>query len=761
VIRALAPCAIAFNAATGLSAQQAEDGPPVEAFRLSDDQDVDLNGRLDEAFWSQAMVVSDFTQQNPVEGGEPSWPTEVRVAYDSDNLYIAVMVFDDPDEVIAFQRERDAFLYSDDTFAWVLDTFRDGRTGYQFEINPAGAMSDGLITGSSGGGHGGGGGFGGVNRSWDGIWEARTRRLEDGWSAEIRIPFRTVNFDPNSDSWGINFQRSIRRYQETVLWRGHRRNQGLNRLVNAGVLTGLTGMTQGIGLEARPSAIASWENTPANSDPTTFPADASLDLNYSITPSLRGSLSFNTDFAEVESDQRRVNLTRFPLFFPERRDFFLEGSSVFEFAPRSSPRPFFSRRIGLAGGEPIPINLGARLTGQVGSTEIGFYQMRTGSKVLSDDDMTRVENEDFTVARVRQQVFEQSSIGMIYTRRGTHRDSTGFAPDDRHTVGVDLVLNTRRFFGDNNFEVEAFYVWNSDPEPDKTLEPGEKRPGWNDLTSRGFRLNYPNDLWSGHVSYREFGSAYDPAVGFVNRNDFRRVEPRIGYSPRPAIDWIRQINFSVQYRALWGLGSGILEERNWDFSLLDLDFESGDNITVQAKNTFEFLDREFEISDGIIVQPGEYSNWGWEFRGRTASRRVVSVRANMNLEGFWDGTRRRYEGNLTVRPTPGVNLTGSFERNDVSLSGGDFTTNLYRFEGGFDPSPWVGMTSQVQFDNVSDVLGLFARLRWILTPGNEIYVVYTHNWRDFGDDLIEDPNQRGFQTLSRGATAKINYTFRF
>ncbi|MDX1393578.1 MAG: DUF5916 domain-containing protein [Gemmatimonadota bacterium] len=760
-IRALVCLCVPVLLARGVSAQDSSSGPPLVAYRLADGESVDLNGRLDDPVWSRASAITDFRQQEPVEGGTPSHETSVRVVYDSDNLYIGVMLYDDPERIIANQRERDAFLFSDDRFAWVLDTFQDGRTGYSFEVNPAGAMVDGLLTGSGGGG-GGGGGFGGVNRSWDGIWEARTATLEDGWSTEIRIPFRTLNFDSSSDTWGINFERTISRNREDILWRGWRRTEGLNRLINAGELTGLEGLSQGIGLEAVASGIAGWTNTPALDDATEFPADVSLDLNYSVTPSLRASVSINTDFAEVESDQRRVNLTRFPLRFPEQRDFFLEGSSVFAFAPRSGPEPFFSRRIGLVAGEPIPINLGGRLTGQVGSTEIGFYQMRTGSHDFADGLGSSIPSEDFTVARLRQQIFEQSTIGAIYTRRATSADSLGISLPDRHTFGADLSLNTRRFLGDKNLELEAFFVWNSDPAPDSSPGPAINAPSLGDLTARGFRLNYPNDIWSGHLSYREFGDDYSPAVGFVSRNGFRRIEPRVAWSPRPSIDLIRSFEFSVQYRALWGLTTGILEERQWQLKPLEIDFESGDNINFQVVQLYEYLDGAFEISDDIFVQPGEYSNWEYQLQARTASRRVVSVRGGVELGGFWDGNRQRYDVNMTLRPIPGLNLTGAFETNDVSLSDGDFTTNLYRFEGSLDPSPWVSFTSQIQFDNVSETLGLFARFRWIITPGNDVFLVYTHNWRDFGDDpMVDDPSETGFQTLSRGATIKLNYTYRF
>ena len=237
----------------------------LDAYALPGNINIDLDGRIDEAVWATATPITDFTQQEPVEGGQPSERTEIRVVFDEDNLYIGVILYDDPDGVMAFQRERDAFLSTDDRFMWILDTFLDGRTGYFFEINPAGLMGDGILSGSRGGRGSGGGGFGGSSsRAWDGIWEVRTTMRPDGWSAEIQIPFRTLTFDPNQSEWGINFQRTIRRKNEEILWRGYRRSEGLRSPVYAGRLTGLENMSQGLGLEARPSAVTNWRNVPAD-----------------------------------------------------------------------------------------------------------------------------------------------------------------------------------------------------------------------------------------------------------------------------------------------------------------------------------------------------------------------------------------------------------------------------------------------------------------------------------------------------------------
>jgi hypothetical protein len=708
--------------------------PRIEAHRLDGPDAVALDGRLDDPAWEEAEPVTDFVQVEPEEGGMPSRRTTVRIAYDAEALYIGARFRDDPDGVLAYQKRRDAGLGTDDRFMWILDTFRDGRTGYFFEINPAGLMGDGLL----------GSGHFGVNKSWDGVWEARTARLDDGWSAEIRIPFATLNFDPVDDVWGINFQRTIRRLNEEIRWSGPRRNQSLTDPVHAGRLTGIQGVSQGLGLEVTPYAVQNWRTTVAADDPTSFPGDAGFDVGYSITPSLRAAVSVNTDFAEVEVDQRRVNLTRFPLVFPEQRDFFLEGSGVYSFAPRSGPTPYFSRRIGLEDGQAVPIEFGARLGGQAGAWELGFLQVRTGRT-------GSIGREDFTVARAKRAIFAQSALGAIYTRRATGVGPDAAALPDRHTFGLDLDFATSALFGDRNFEMEAFVVWNSDDETEEGRE-------LSDLTARGFRFNFPNDVWQAHLSYREFGKAYEPAVGFVRRNDFRRVEPRVAWRPRPAsVPWIRQLTFATQFRYLEGLEEDVVEERRWDLDLLGVEFESGDRIEIRATHLFESLDEGFEVAEDVPVLPGPYGNWEYSLGGRTAGRRPVSVDAELSRGGFWDGHRTGYGLGVTVRPRPGISASLDYDRNEVTLPRGEFDTNLFRLRSGWDVSPWTSLTSTVQYDDVSDVLGLFGLLRWIVSPGNEVFLVYTHNWLRLDDD----PLDRRFATLSRGASAKVTYSFRW
>jgi hypothetical protein len=353
---------------------------------------------------------------------------------------------------------------------------------------------------------------------------------------------------------------------------------------------------------------------------------------------------------------------------------------------------------------------------------------------------------------VKRTIFSQSSVGAIYTRRATQQDSDGFQPDDRHTAGVDLDFETATLFGDKNFQFEAFAVWNSNPNPTED-------PSFSDLSARGIRLNYPNDVWQAHLSYREFGHEYDPAVGFVTRNGFRRAEPNLTWRPRPGVDWIRRFEFSAQYRYLADLKSGVAEERQLRLGLFGMELESGDGFRVQATRQYENLDDDFQISEGIDILAGRYANWEYSLQGRSAQKRRVSVEGQLMAGGFWDGDRRQASIGLTVRPDPGLSLHANVERNDVDLPRGGFHTELLRLGGGWDVSPWVSMIGNVQYDNVSKIMGLFSRLRWTVRPGNDIYLVYTHNWQNLGSGLLD--RDRQLITLSRGGSMKLNYSYWF
>ena len=715
--------------ATAQMTQTQKEKPVIETRDIGTFE-IKLDGVLDEEVWRSVTPATGFIQEDPNEGEACTEKSEIYVIYNEDNLYIGAKLYDsDPSGILAYQKRRDAWLVTDDRFMLILDSFLDGRTGYFFEINPAGLLGDGIL---------GSGGHWNVNKSWDGIWDVRVVIDDEGWSAEIVIPFRTLNFDPELDTWGINFQRTIRRKNEDARWSGYRRNQNLTEPIHAGRVTGLKNLTQGKGLEVKPYGIVkeqwSSDGVPAN------PYDAGFDLSYNITSGLRGSFTYNTDFAEAEVDERRVNLTRFPLIFREKRGFFLEGSGVYSFSNRNGVTPFFSRRIGISEESQIPIAYGGRLTGQVGDYEIGMINAKTES-------LGNIPAENFNVARVKRSLFRESYLGLVYTGRSADSDSVY---RDQDLLGIDLDLSTSRFKGDKNLQFQAFFVGHSSPtdKPDATVS---------DLSTRGIRLTYPNDLWEAHVSYREFGEEFDPAVGFNTRNGFKRVQPTVNYRPRPE-NWelIRQMEFGIAFEYMTDLDSKLLK-RETKFTLFELNFESADKLSAKAVNLKEYLDEDFEIIDGNLITVGDYVTNGFYISGETSEKRKVSAELSYSAGEFWTGNKQTYKGELSFKPLPGFNIQGDFEYNSVSLSAGGFDTNLYRLTFGVYPTPRTAFYSNLQYDDISNMLGLFAKLRHTIRPGSDLYLVYTHNWQSYSEGLLDFD----LETVSRASSVKVNYTHRF
>ena len=699
--------------------------------------DIKLDGRLDDTFWSDITGISDFLVQEPVEGGEPTEKTTIKIAYDENYLYIGAIFYDsEPDGIKAFKMRKDAPLNTDDRFMWILDTYLDGRNAYFFEINPRGLMGDGLLTIGQGRS---------LNKDWDGIWRPWTYIGDFGWSAEIRIPFHTLNFDPKTSTWGINFQRTIRRKNEEILWSGHKRNQGIYRPQDAGRLTGLNNISQGLGLElvgyGKAEALKV-QNESEGDYNNSQGLDGGLDVNYNITPGLKASLTVNTDFAETEVDDRQINLTRFPIRFPEKRDFFLEGANIFRFAPSSGVYPYFSRKIGLRSGNPIPILYGGRVIGKIGKVEVAAQQVKTR-------ETDNFSSEEFSVIRLKQNFLKESSIGVLYTRRHTNKGKQFVPPlQDRNTLGIDLTLNTSTFLKNQNLQFQAFAVIHN-PEL-----PGEINNNIWDRSARGLRFNFPNDPWSGSLSYREFGVSYDPAVGFSRRNSFRRVEPRIRFSPiLEKSSTIRELKWEVSFENLMSLQWKKLTQ-NIRLTPLSIRFESGDEISYQIIRNFERLEYDFDIlgDNSIIIPVGNYTNWSHQIELETANYRKIVYGIELNTEGFWSGNRTEYENELIFRPFPGINLNLGYIHSRVNLREGNFKTNLVRFLGDFDFTPFISFSSNIQYDDISENIGMNNRFKYTITPGSDIYFVYNHNWFD---------DNGKYKTSSMMGATKITYTHRF
>jgi len=710
----------------------------MRAFRLNEGESIMLDGRLDEPIWARAEPAGDFVQIDPDNGNPATERTEVRIAFGAAALYIGITCYDsDPEGWIAYQRRRDEGLPSDDKIQITIDTFLDARTGYFFEMNPLGSMADALIDKS------------GENRAWDGVWNARARRGEIGWTLEIELPFRTFNFNPGSDTWGINFQRTVQRKNESSIWSGWARNQGLRRMTNAGMVTGIRDVTQGHGLDIKPYGLYTSEASPGRGNPRMRgDKNAGVDVFYNPTPLLRTNFTVNTDFAQTEVDQRQTNLTRYSLFFPEQRDFFLDGATFLDFASNNLRNnddrggstddqviPFFSRRIGLSSNAtPQRIDYGTKVTGQVGAHDVGLLHVRTG-----EEEDEGFGSENFTVARMKRRMMAQSYIGALYTRR----DAAGAGAEARHTTGLDLSLATSTFRGDQNLEFKAWFLHATRPDASSGN------------SSFGATLEYPNDRWNFRFDTTEVQANFDPAVGFLRRQNYRRYAPWLRFRPRPRNNpHIRQFWFDATVDVMTDLRNELLN-RDVEFTLLGMQLQSGDFVAFTATNRRERLDAPFAISRTITLPLGAaYDYSRFRINGRTAERRMLSINGRVETGQFYSGTRTQRQMNLNVRLRPGHMMYLTGEWNSLKLAEGEFSTRLYRLVSETQLNPFIALVNDVQYDSQSAVVGWQSRFRWILTPGTDLYVVYTHNW-------LDDPLLNRFGTFDKRAASKILYTYRF
>ena len=695
--------------------------PAAGAELLQAGERIVLDGRLDEAAWSRAMVAGDFRQSQPAEGAAATESTEVRIVYNANFLYVGAWLHDsEPARILARQRARDGDLGADDGFAVVLDTFGDGRTGYLFETNPAGVLSDALL------------GDDGPNESWDGVWDVRTSRTADGWYAEFAVPFRTLNFDPAQGNWAVNFRRTLRRANEESLWSGHRRSQGLMRTLYAGRVTGLTGLSQGRGLEFKPYVAARRTHLAGREAETE--TDLGFDFTYSITPKLRAALTVNTDFADTEVDERELNLGRFPVRFPEKRDFFLEGSSVFAFPADDDVSPYYSRRVGLSRDGPVPIGWGLRLAGQAGPFEIGTLHLRTKAAFGRDA-------EDFTVWRTRASVAEDSYVGLLYTRRAGHE------PRDRHTVGMDADVRVADFGDGRTIGVRPYAVWTSRT-ADDDFSSGRDRALF------GFNAAGEWGQGEARAGWHETGEAYDPAVGFAFDTGYRAMTVGGEFDYLPGGTLIQEIDHDFDFARRTNL-RGELIESDADIGVVDVQWASGDVVGFKLEWGAERLDEPFDIWEDVVVPAGRYDGWGWSIQLETAEKRWWAAELGLARGAFLDGTHTLYATDFVLRPLAGVVFALGTEQRDVQLAGGNFTTREWR--GRFNWSFTTRHALQVfgQYDNESDAIGLQARLRWILRPGAEFFLGYLHDWAETND---EGSGARRWRTLGRQSAIKGSYT---
>jgi hypothetical protein len=684
-----------------------------------------LDGALDEPDWANAPAIGDILQREPNPGEKATERTEVKLLYDSNNLYIGAMCYDsEPDKIIGTQMARDAELDADDRVEILIDTFRDRRNAFYFATNPAGALIDGLIIEN-----------GRMNDEWDAIWEVRTRRFEIGWSAEFAIPFKSLGFKRGQQPWGFNFSRTISRKIEEARWASPRLDVSFFQVSEAGEIEGFDDIQQGRGLDVRP--YVSGRVVRDRVTGTEPDGKAGIDIFYNITPSLKWTTTFNTDFAETEVDNRQINLTRFPLFFPEKRAFFLENAGVFSFGPEGGFRgpellPFFSRRIGLFAGREVPILAGTKLTGKAGRYDVGILGVRTRAT-------EHVEAKNLFVARVKRNVFDQSYVGGIIT------EGNPASPASSRTFGVDFRLATSNFLGgERNFGVEGFYVKSSN----------------RGLTDRddafGIGVSYPNDLWDIRIDWGQTGQNFKPALGFVSRPNVRRLSVSAEFDPRPKNFLnVRQMFHEFRFSRYTRLDLGRLESWRVFTAPVNYQLNSGDRYEFNWVPTFERLFEPFEIADGVVLAPGDYKFTRWRLEFESASKRPWEFEATWWFGSYWSGNADEIETFFGYKLAPHFQVGIGLEQTFGRLKEGNFVARILGFGADYSVSPYLTFYNLVQFDNESRDLGWQSRVRWIIRPGSELFLVFNQGW------LQDERGGFNFRAGRTGLAGKLQYTFRF
>ena len=691
---------------------------------------------LNDPAWAQAVPITGFTQEQPNEGEPVSERTEVRIIFTNDTLYIGAIMYDsDPTGIIVSDARRDSPLDDTDSFQVIVDTYRDRQNGFVFGTNPSGLEYDGQVTneGQGGGGLGqgqrqSGGSGGGFNINWDAAWTVRAKVGEHGWSAELAIPFRTLRYPSGANqTWGLNFQRNIRRKNERAYWAPIPRQFNLYRLSLAGSLTGV--QTPPLrNFTITPFGLANALTSGVNPAPREMDYDFGGDMKYGITPSLTLDGTINTDFAQVEVDDQQVNLDRFTLFFPEKRPFFLENAGFFNVGNPGEVDLFFSRRIGIGdNGEAIPIMGGGRVSGKAGKYNIGLLNMQTTEYEEA------VPYTNWSVVRVSRDLPNRSSIGGIFTNRVAMGD---LAPDGDHgrTYGIDGKVG----FGLHTM-VSAFMA--------RTDTPGvDDRDHAFNIRSQ---TNRPQ--WDFNVGYQEVGEGFNPEVGFLSRKGYRKPDVFLmtRFRPKDFIN-IQELRPHANFRGFWGFDgfqeTGFVHiDNHWQFRD-STEIHTGMNLTREGVRT------PFEIYPGIFVPPGTYDHAEAQLVGMSNQGAPFSASVRVTAGGFFGGSRVSLNPGVRLRVGEAFNTEVTYQRNDVSLPDGHFVTNLVRTRVSYSFTTRMFTQALIQYNDRADLWSMNFRFGWLQAANTGLFVVYTDTRGLY--ELFDRPER-----TDRSFTVKYSYMF--
>ncbi len=683
--------------------QSSHDRYRVEAVRV--DIGPVIDGVLDEQVWASAAVITDFVQQEPNEGAPASDRTEVRLIYDGRSLFVGVHAYSsDPGAVTATEMRLDSDrILDEDNFQIILDTFMDSRSGYMFVTNPLGAKLDQQVSEEGEGGRRGA--SSNINRDWDGIWDVVARRTDDGWVAEIAIPVVTLRF-PNSASqdWGINFMRNISARNEQSYWAPITKGYSISRVSMAGSLTGLHTLNRGRDLKITPFVAGGGRMlSDAGVRDEDFQRDAGIDMKYGITAGLTLDLTVNTDFAQAEVDDERVNLTRFALFYPEKRDFFLENAGQFNVGTLASNDRiadlFFTRQIGISSGQQVPIVGGARLTGKVGANNIAIMDVQT-------DDAFDRSGENFLVARYSRDILGRSKVGGLVVNKQAIKGG-----HFNRTFAADMVLALTP-----SITVNGFLARTASPDVDDQQMGAHLRAG------------LLNPSWNLYAEFTDLQDNFNAEVGFVPRVGIRTSKLHVERNPRPGRFGIRLMEPMVNVTYTTDQEDRLVS-RQWHY-MLGTRFDNGASIIIWHNRYFERLDEPFRVQ-GVLIDPGAYHFW--DSRISLSSNRANRFYASVGYspQTYWGGDRTDTSLTLGFRVNSRLSTEGGLSRNEVDLPAGAFTSNIGSLRVDYAISPTMTLRTLSQYNSLTEQWSTSARFHYIYRPGSDFYVVY--------DELRRDP----------------------
>jgi len=685
-----------------------------------------IDGRRDESAWSQAPTISQFMQAKPYPGRPATEATDVRLLYDEEFLYISAICYDSsPGAEVVNTLERDSNTLDTDVFGVALDTFRDRRNSFAFFINPRGAIRDGQTFNDSRT----------SNFSWDAVMKVETLMREDGWSVEMAIPWNTLRFDPGRDDqiWGVNFLRRVRRKSEDSYWAPLGRHEVLYTMSSAGTLLGLSGITPGRNLKVKPYVIGSQSKGVRLSDGDDGrDFDRGIDLKYGLTTGLTLDLTYNTDFSQVEVDQERVNLTRFSLFFPEKRDFFLENSGIFDFgdvtergyrmgASLGDFTLFHTRRIGLTqGGLPLPIFGGGRVSGSVGDFEVGLLDMRTRSSDLAPE-------ENFTVARLKRKILGTSDVGVMFINRTSNDGGNAF----NRSYGADANI---RFLG--NLVVHSYVV--------RTDGPGEASDG----TAGRISAAYRDALWDISAFYKTVGETFNPGVGFIRRRGMHHTYATVGAHPQPSWSLVQEVNPYAEVDYITDPSSRLDTRRV--AGGLGVEFIDGSLLTLERSDRFERILEPFQVASEATVPEGVYSFAENTLDLQTSRARDVAATVGVTVGDFFQGTRRSLALATFLRPSYHMTMELRGERNLIDLGGESTTADVFGARVNYAVSTRLYANAFVQYNASTRQTITNLRLDFLHAPLSDLFLVYTER-RDLESSAVLE------RTLSAKVTRMVSF----